>query len=49
MRPSCTINYDDFEKVDIRVGTVIRAEEFPEARIPAFKLWLDFGPKFGDL
>ena len=49
MRPNCTINYDDFEKVDIRVGTVIRAEEFPGARIPAFKLWLDFGPEFGKL
>ena len=49
MEPSYTINYDDFEKVDIRVGTVLRAEEFPEARIPAFKLWLDFGPEFGKL
>ena len=47
MGPSYTINFDEFEKVDIRVGTVVRAEEFPEARKPAFKLWLDFGPEFG--
>ena len=49
MGPSYTINFDEFEKVDIRVGTVVRAEEFPEARKPAFKLWLDFGPEFGEL
>ena len=42
------IDYADFEKVEIRVGRVVRAEPFPEARKPAYRLWVDFGPGIGE-
>ena len=42
------ITYDDFARIDIRVGTITRAEPFPEARKPALKLWVDFGGDLGE-
>lgn len=41
------ITFDNFLNVDIRVGTVVQAEPYPEARNPAFKLWVDFGEEIG--
>ncbi len=44
-----TISYDDFNKVDLRSGTIIKVEPFPKARKPAYKIWVDFGLELGIL
>jgi len=41
------IEWNEFEKVELRVGTIRKVEEFPEARVPAYKLWVDFGEEIG--
>lgn len=41
------INYNDFEKVDIRVGKIVKVEDFPEAKNPTYKMEIDFGPEIG--
>jgi tRNA-binding protein len=43
-----TISWSEFEQVELRVGTIVRVEAFPEARNPAYKVWVDFGPEIGE-
>jgi tRNA-binding protein len=42
-----TISYEDFEKVNFRSGTIVKVEEFPRAKKPAYKVWVDFGSEIG--
>ena len=44
-----TITYKEFERVNLRVGTIVKVEEFPKAKKPAFKVWVDFGSEIGVL
>lgn len=41
------ISWQDFEQVELRVGTIVKVEDFPEARNPSYKVWVDFGPEIG--
>ena len=41
-------DFDSFMKIDIRVGEIVRVEQYPEAKKPALKLWIDFGPELGE-
>ncbi|SDF41703.1 tRNA-binding protein [Limimonas halophila] len=45
--PKPQIDFSTFQEVDVRVGTVTAVDDFPEARTPAYKLWIDFGPQVG--
>ncbi len=42
-----TLTWEEFESIELRVGTIIRVEDFPEARKPAYKIWADFGAEIG--
>lgn len=44
-----TITYEEFEQVELRSGTIIKVEDFPRAKKPAYKVWADFGPEIGIL
>ena len=47
MAASPQISFDDFQKIDVRIGTIVEAQPFPEARRPAIKLWVDLGAEIG--